>query len=151
MSSGVHVHICCVYEGKAALPNSYYGTLKNTYWVRFFSEESSVNLTFLTEYEHSEKKIIWHIGWMILVGSKRSSWGCCRFSADELPVFNSHGWAYVLFHTPCLCAMGSTIWIFYHPKKCGLDKVFPYGLSLYSIDNALGNANCCMLVAKNEL
>jgi len=64
-----------------------------------------------------------HIHCILFVGSKWSFWGCCWFDSDKLSFLNSHKWAYVLFHSTCIFAVGTPLWIFYHPQECGLDQV----------------------------
>lgn len=57
------------------------------------------------------------------VGTERLPWSCCWFGSDKLSFLHSHGWTYVFFHPSCFSAVGSSLWVFYNAKKCGLDQV----------------------------
>lgn len=66
-----------------------------------------------------------HVCWTnMLAGSKWSLWGCCGFGPIKLSFLHSHGWAHVLFHSPCIRAMVASFWIFYHSKEYRLDQVW---------------------------
>ena len=48
-----------------------------------------------------------------------ASWGCCGSSPDQLSLFHSHWWSYVIFYLKSHCTVVSSIWVLHNSWRNG--------------------------------
>ena len=48
-----------------------------------------------------------------------ASWGCCGSSPDQLSLFHSHWWSYVIFYLKSQCTVVSSIWVLHNSWRNG--------------------------------